>query len=304
MLHEAYGASRSGPSLRLAIPRGRLRRGMIPLAAIVLAAVLGWYLATRSRDEAPPPAGPAGSEAAWYPVSDADALFALDTTLYPEDALSREDRAHAGGGRIEVLRFGRPGDPLGFARVSAYRTGPEARPPGTFYLELARQAGEDGFAVVRSAVPDAVPSKFGLIETSDVALQGGGRTASCTAWRMVAAGAPLRVFGWLCAGEDRVVDPLALSCFVDRLSLVGDDPALAELFATADASRDPQCLPPQPAPGRHAVRWLDPEESAEPQPLAPPPAAVTEKPKAERPAHRRVEATASVGRKPRRPPLY
>jgi hypothetical protein len=302
MLHEAYGASRNGPSFRLAISRGP-KQAAVPLLAFVLIAILGGYLAMRGPEQATAPSDAPGTEAAWYPVSDADALFALDTTMYPEDALSREDRAHKGGGRIEVLRFGRPGDQLGFARVSAYRTGTEARPAGTFYLDLARQAGEEGFAVVRSAVPAAVPSKFGLIETSDVALQGGGRTASCTAWRMVAADAPLRVFGWLCAGEDRVVDPLALSCFVDRLGLVGADPALADLFATADASRDPQCLPPQPETRPHAARWLNPEESAEPQPLVPP-APLVGKPVAEKPAHRRVESTASVGRKPRRPPLY
>jgi hypothetical protein len=54
-----------------------------------------------------------------------------------------------------------------------------------------------------------MPSKFGLIETADVALTGGGRTASCTAWRMVAADVPLRLFGWLCAGEDRPPRPAA-----------------------------------------------------------------------------------------------
>lgn len=298
MLHEAYDASRSGPTFRLPQPPPRL--GGLALAAAALAGVVlvAWGLLTRDHRTAAPAPAPDGPEMAWSAVTDAGALFALDTTLYPEDALSREDRMHPSGGRIEILRFGRPGEPLGFARVAAYRTGGEARAPGTFYLELARQAGDDGFAVARSEVPAAMPSKFGLIETADVALTGGGRTASCTAWRMVAADVPLRLFGWLCAGEDRVVDPLALSCFVDRLSLVGDDPELAEFFATADASRDPQCLPP-PAPESRPVHWLEPGQTGNVGTLAAP-QAQPERPKAEKPVRRRAEAA----RKPRRPPLY
>ena len=50
------------------------------------------------------------------------------------------------------------------------------------------------------------------------------------------------------------------------------------------------------------MRRFEPEETAEPQPLAPPSAA--EAPKTGKPAHRRVDATASLGRKHRRPPLY
>src|SRR5689334_14738714 len=172
MLHEAYDASRSGPPFRLPRPPRRLAGVALPMLGLILAVLLAWRLATRHNDVPSVASGSVGPELAWHAIPDAGALFALDTTLYPEDALSREDRAHPGGGRIEVLRFGRPGEPLGFARVAAYRTGEEARPPGTFYLELARQAGEDGFAVARSEVPAAMPSKFGLIETADVALTG------------------------------------------------------------------------------------------------------------------------------------
>ncbi len=99
-----------------------------------------------------------------------------------------------------------------------------------------------------------------------------------------------------------MVDPLALSCFVDRLSLVGRDPALSDFFATADASRDPQCLPPRPAEAP-SVRWLDPEENGAAGGLALP-AAQPERPHAEKPARRRVDATAGLGRKAKRPPLY
>jgi hypothetical protein len=222
-------------------------------AAALLALVVGGPLIARWSGPSPSPrdTSPALEAPAWSTILKPSPAFVLDTPLFPREQAGLSARRHnPGGGREDVFSFGRAGAPHGFARVVVYRTGSEAGQPGTLFLELARRAAEDGFALLRSAQPAPLQTKFGPVESTEMVLSGGGAEHHCSAWRIVAEEQDLRVTGWLCSPDERPVDRLALACLVDRLELspAQTDGGLRTLFSQTERRRTPGCPSGKPAP--------------------------------------------------------
>ena len=170
----------------------------------------------------------------WTSVPRPQAAFLLETTAFAERP-ALDVRVHGeGGGREDVFSFAAPGQPQGFAALVAYRPGAEAGPPQTFYLAFARRAAEAGFALARSAVPDGLPTKFGIAEAADVVFSDGQAEHSCIAWRLNVDAADLRLSGWTCGGSARPVDRRAVACLVDRLEIApaNGDRGLRTVFQT------------------------------------------------------------------------
>ena len=188
---------------------------------------------------------------AWSPILRPVPSFTLETPLVSPDQVTLSARRHnPGGGREEVFALGQRGTARGFARVVLYRTGSEAGPAGTLFLELARRAAEDGFALLRSARPAPLPTKFGPVETADVVFAGADGEHRCTAWRIVADDQDLRVTGWVCSPEGTPTDRAALACLIDRigLSAAQTDAGLRTFFKDADRRRAPGCAGPRTGP--------------------------------------------------------
>lgn len=222
-------------------------------AAALLACAVGLVLQAR---QSAAPALPQDAHVvleppAWSPILRPVPSFVLDTPLFPASQIVLSARRHnPGGGREEILSLGQPGSPQGFGRVVLYRTGSEAGTPGSLFLDLARRAAEDGHALLRSAQPATMASKFGPIEAADMVLGGPDGEQGCAAWRIVADEVDLRIIGWLCAPEGKPVDRAALACLVDRLQLspAQTDGALRTFFKDADRRRRPGCAPARQAP--------------------------------------------------------
>lgn len=187
----------------------------------------------------------------WTSVPRPQPAFVLETSAF-QDRAALDVRVHGeGGGREDIFSFASPGQAQGFASVVAYRPGAEAGPPQTFYLAFARRAAEAGFALARSAVPQPLPTKFGLAEAAEVTFSDGKAQHSCIAWRLDADAADLRLSGWTCAGAAQPLDRRAVACLVDRLELAPgtSDRSLKSVFQAAERQRLSGC-PPAPVPPR------------------------------------------------------
>jgi hypothetical protein len=178
----------------------------------------------------------------WHPIPDPKPRFAIDLPELRGIVPTLEARRHANGGREDKLVYGVFESDRPYLRLALFRGPPEAGLPASFFLDLARRAGEAGLAVVRSARIATLETKLGPLETAEVVLADSFERA-CLAFRLQ-SGSELSAQGWRCAGPEpqERADP---ACIIDRLGLLptADDPSLKALVQDADRRRNPSCGP-------------------------------------------------------------
>jgi hypothetical protein len=193
-------------------------------------------------------------------------LYALDETrfavrLHPE--LGREDAAVVGA-------LGEAGPHLRLV----LRRGP-VLPPSSFFVDLARRAGEVGLSVARSGRAEGVPTKLGPADAAEAVLVGAvGRT--CLAFRFEGREVGWSAAGWLCGPAGRPATGERLACLLDRLTLAptANDPALAAFFAEKRGLLAATCEAPRAAAEHPASERIPAElflEGAPTEPAARPP---------------------------------
>ncbi|MDJ1159701.1 hypothetical protein QNA08_15865 [Chelatococcus sp. SYSU_G07232] len=237
----------------------------------VLVAATGALAVTLALGERPPPPGPdTGAPAArsgpgpaeafavkptpaiealaearpiWVEVARPIAVFGVTAPDLGATAHRYEARRHGAGGRDDVLLFGDFSVDAPHVRLSAYRPGGEAPPPGTFFVDLVRNAAEAGLAVGRATVPAAVDTKFGPVEMAEAVFLSGGVSRACVALRLDRSEAGLRLSGWACGTGARPIDHRRLACILNGLELLapGEEPGLRALFAAAARRRGQVC---------------------------------------------------------------
>jgi hypothetical protein len=185
---------------------------------------------------------------AWKPLGRPTALYGVEKSDSPAVF---EARLHASGGQEDTITIGAFGD-AGYSRIrfASGLTEPQGR---SLFVETARRAADAGLSVIRDAPSRMLKTKFGALEAASMTLSG-PMEQSCHAFRFVDPTAEFSFHGWLCGGDARSVDDAQLSCFVDRITLMGgDDLTLKAIFAEADAKPRTLCPPPGPAPARTAA---------------------------------------------------
>lgn len=125
------------------------------------------------------------------------------------------------------------------------------------YSDLAARAAEQGVSIERMNAPGEFPTKFGGVEVADAVLQTEQGPLGCLVFRRVDT-IGLVVAGWYCGTAQRPADRVSLTCFIDRLDLVGagQDAALKKHFANAERNRR-SCAGARQS-GRK-LTWLDHE---------------------------------------------
>jgi hypothetical protein len=125
------------------------------------------------------------------------------------------------------------------------------------FAELASRAAEHRLVVERMAAPQDIRTKFGPMEAAEVTLRQENGALPCLAFRRIDM-TGVTLVGWLCGHAQRPVDRVSMSCFVDRLDLIGGgrDQNLRKFFAEAERSR--QNCPSSRQPGRK-MTWMDHE---------------------------------------------
>jgi len=178
---------------------------------------------------APKAVAAAAAEDDWIPADQPAREFSLgDVSVTTYDVRLNT----ASGGRMDTLATGTLGAPDGAARLTIYRPGDETVPTSTLFVELVRRASDAGLAVLRSANPVEIATRFGPFEAAEVEVSDGKVNVSCLGFRRIAADEPALIDGFVCGGE-KPPEAARAACLIDGLALAGpqEDAALQGFFA-------------------------------------------------------------------------
>jgi hypothetical protein len=212
--------------------------GAVAIALIAVAAVAGL------RGSSTPPPVSEAPKSAWTEIRNPLRFYALDGSIFGREPAAYEARRHAsGGGRQDTLVFGSTLGKDASLRLSIYRFGAEQIAEDRFFVEMARQASQAGLAVVRSAQPGEMDTRFGTFEAADLTLATSTGEIACLGFRHEEATPGLRISGYACGAPKHPMDRRALACALDRLDLIsaGADHPLARFFVAAEQARGKGC---------------------------------------------------------------
>lgn len=226
---------------RAARGAGQFAAGAAALAAG--GAVLWSTFADRPARQAPGAAVQAPAPNPWIDAPEAGRRFVLtDDRFGREPDLYSVRRHAAGGGRLDQASFGSPGGEGRYLRLSFYRPLDEPVGGASFWLEMARRAGEAGLALERApSAPDILRTRLGPFEFGALRAAGAAGVRDCYGFRHQAHGPELVVSGIACFGAGDGASPReAVACALESLRLAGaeDDPELRAFFAGAE---EPVC---------------------------------------------------------------
>ncbi|MFN3889584.1 MAG: hypothetical protein ACK4MV_04230 [Beijerinckiaceae bacterium] len=231
-------------TISLAVGRaGRFALGAAALAVAALA--LGSTIRGPGDGRAPqaPDASPAPAVQAWVDLPAAAPMYGLKDNIFGrEPAMYRVRRNVAGGGRIDQMAFGAPGEAAPHFRLTVYRPLDEPVGDVSFWLEMARRAGEAGLALERAPpVAQVMRTRLGPFEVGALSALGAEGSRTCLGFRHQSREPPLIVSGFACLGHG-AADPVfareALACALEAINLVSDDgdAALRAFFDGSEAS--------------------------------------------------------------------
>jgi len=250
----AYAAGRAAFALDGALrPPAVLLSGLLSsYGGLALKGLLGALLLLAGqgllRDWPKPaePASPRVRPVAWVEIAKPYPLFDLSAPLFGHAPPLYSARRHAaGGGREDVLTFGQFGGVKPFLRLGVYRHGTEDVAASPYFVDMARRASVLGLGVSEVELPQALPTRFGDLESGGLELSGpeGVRRANCRGFRLEIATPALTMGGFMCGAGEDALSPADLVCAVDRLDLVsaGQDRALADFFGAASGRKSRAC---------------------------------------------------------------
>ena len=241
-LAAASGSSRERPR---AI--GWVRTGLGAAAAIVALVLLAREGMRRDADPAPiravRPAVLVAPAPVWQTIPQSKPHYAIDLPELRALPHTSGARRQANGGREDKLVYGLFESDGPYLRLALFRGPKEESRSASFFLDLARRAGEAGLAVVRNGRPFTVQTKLGALEAAEVVFSD-SLERPCLAFRLHHAATGFSAHGWHCdaSGTQQRLEPV---CLIDRLAVLpaAEDPLLKVLFAEAERRRNPICGP-------------------------------------------------------------
>jgi hypothetical protein len=180
-------------------------------------------------------AGEPASRPGWGTADRSHPAFAVNQQDSREKSASYIILRHPEGGRKDILRWTGPAAKVA-AELEIYRPGQEFDPATGAGL-AARMDGPPGLETSR-----VIDSKFGSIALLRQA--GVSDASSCLAFFKRVDDPALQFSGFSCQGDSLPARRAAISCMLDRLTLLasGNEPKLAEFFAHAELKRT-GCIP-------------------------------------------------------------
>jgi hypothetical protein len=205
----------------------------------------------------------------WAPVRRPVRIFHLEAPELDHTELDYQVNARGRETRQDVLIWAPKADrpargPNATLIIERYEAAQPTQRP--FFADIARRAAQHHLAVDRMAEPADMRSKFGAIQVAESQITIEGEARACMAFRRLDTGG-IVIAGWFCPPRQRVMDRVALACFLNRLDLVaaGTDRALRAIFAEAERQRG-SCASARQA-GRK-ITWLDHEAPVPPLKLS------------------------------------
>jgi hypothetical protein len=174
-------------------------------------------------------------EDAWTLADRSSRAFAVSQFDPHDKTETYEIFRHPLGGRRDILQWN-GADKKPVAELEIYRPGGELSHNGPAIAEIAARMDPGGARELEAA--GLVDTKFGTVTL--LRLVSGPNTGRGCLGFMKRVGDPhARISGWSCQGDNLPARRAAISCMLNRLTLLstGNDPKLAELFARAELRR-------------------------------------------------------------------
>lgn len=142
---------------------------------------------------------------------------------------------HPQGGRRDVFQWS-GADKRPVAELEIYRPGGELNHEGPAIAEIAARLDPNGVRELEAA--GLIDSKFGTVTLLRL-ISGTEAARACLGFMKRVSDPNVRISGWSCQGDNLPARRAAISCMLNRLTLLstGNDPKLAELFARAELRR-------------------------------------------------------------------
>lgn len=172
---------------------------------------------------------------AWSLADRSSRAFAVSQFDPHDKTEAYEIFRHPQGGRRDVFQWN-GADKKPVAELDIYRPGRELNHAGPAIAEIAARLDPGGVRELEAA--GLIDSKFGTVAL--LRLTSGSEAArACLGFMKRVSDPNVRISGWSCQGDNLPARRAAISCMLNRLTLLstGNDPKLAELFARAELRR-------------------------------------------------------------------
>jgi len=217
---------------------GTLARLFAYVMTLALFAIGGMALWEQLPDAAAmdPSAKAASIKAAWSRADRSSRAFAVSQFDPQDKTEAYEIFRHPQGGRRDVFRWG-GADKKPVAELELYRPGGELSHEGPAITDIAARMDPGGAGELEAA--GLIDSKFGAVTVLRLISGADNPRAACLGFMKRIIDPNLRISGWSCQGDNLPARRTAISCMLNRLTLLGtgSDPKLAELFARAELRR-------------------------------------------------------------------
>lgn len=204
----------------------------------------------------------------WQAVRRPIPMFHLESPDLEGTEFSYAVYTRGKGARLDTLSWapkaGAQNRPRVHLIVERYERDQPAQKP--LFADLAARASERHVTLERMAGAIDVPSKFGTLQTADATLIQDAQPNSCLVFRRVDMSG-LTLAGWYCGTAAKPADRVSLTCFLDRLDLLGagQDQELKRYFSAAERNRS-SCASARQS-GRK-ITWMDHEAPIPPLKLS------------------------------------
>jgi hypothetical protein len=175
----------------------------------------------------------------WTGVERPFRAFALTIPEFAEPEPDYAIRRHAtGGGRKDIMTWGKPDSAGSRLMIEIYRPGKELKRFGDAESAAAARTSDLGGPYGLKPT-DPIDSKFGRVATFGFTASAGGQRRHCLGFVRAFSDPLLQIAGWYCKGGAEVVERQTLSCALDRVTLLmaASEPKVTELFAKAELQR-------------------------------------------------------------------
>jgi hypothetical protein len=208
-----------------------LARLLAYVGTLALLAIIGIHFWDQLPDVELEPAAPMG----WSAATRSHPAFAISQPEFIGKSDTYEILRHPLGGRKDIVRWAGAGARPA-AEIEIYRPGGESSQSEPATASVADRMDPGGVHGLEAA--GVVDSKFGSVALLRVA----GRAddvSACLGFMKSLDNPALRISGWTCQGDNLPARRAAVACMLNRLVLLtaGNEPKLAELFASAELKR-------------------------------------------------------------------
>ena len=205
----------------------RLFAYVMVLALIAIGGISAWEQLPDAIAMAP------AARESWSLAGRSSPAFAVSQFNFQDKTEAYDIFRHPEGGRKDVFHWS-GGDRKPVAELEIYRPGGELNLSGPAIAEIATRMNPDGMHELEAA--GIIDSKFGAVTLLRLT---GGTDSACLGFLRRVDEPRFRISGWSCQGDSLPARRIAISCMLNRLTLLtaGNDPKLAELFARAELRR-------------------------------------------------------------------